>query len=545
MPRAVSALVSLALAGLSACQGEILGGSPGPGSSSGGAAVGPTGGGGAGVLVPAGTSAGPRPLRRLTVVEYENTVTELLGLTEHFESALPDDARGDSGFLRAGPVGEVDAEHLQQTAEQLAELAIARGLPALLGCSPEGAEEQTCLQQFIRSFGRRAFRRPLSEAEQAELLSLYQTARATHGLPAPEAVGLALSAMLQAPQFLYLWERTVADDAAAALVPLNPHELASRLSYLLWRTMPDAMLSEAADSGELAAPGALMQHARRLLQDPRARSSLVEFVRGWFHLPARTNDELSRSASDETALFVESILASGGSLESLLTSPDHFVNATLAPLYGVSGIEGSELRPAQVDPAQRFGLLTQVAFLGTNADGPQSHPVKRGHVILKQLLCQELPALPDEVPQPGPQREGVSNRERFSVHGQNACAQGCHRLLDPLGFAFEHYDGTGRYRTLDAGQPVDASGSVELLTGTTLQFRDASELVQQLATSAEARSCAVKQTLRLALDRREVTADEASVAALESAFSASAYDLRELFAAVVAAPSFTHRAPAQ
>jgi hypothetical protein len=358
---------------------------------------------------------------------------------------------------------------------------------------------------------------------------------------ADESVSLLLAAMLQAPQFLYLWERTSADDPAAALVALTADEVASRLSYLLWRSMPDAALFAAVDSGKLSTPEDITREARRLLADPRSNDSLVEFVRGWFRLPSRRDDALSSAASGETELFVKSVLEQGGSLEGLLTSPTNFVNATLAPLYGASNVSGDELRPLVVDATKRFGLLTQVSFLGSNADGAQSHPVKRGAVVYHQLLCGELPPVPANVPQPEPQREGVSNRVRFAAHSENACAVGCHRVLDPLGFAFESYDGTGRFRTTDGGSPVDASGSVELPSGKQLVFQNARELVEQLATSSEARDCATKQALRLTLARHDIAADATSLAQMATAFSAAGFDVRELFVAAVTTPSFTYR----
>ncbi len=535
------------LGALAGCQGDILGSDSAHESTSGGSGVGggrpsPAGAAGIAPTPPTGSSAGPQPLRRMTSIEYENTVRDLLHLNESFTSGLPADARGEGGYLLAGPVGEVDAEGLGSAADRLAGAAVAKGLPALLGCSPEGPSETSCIHQFVQSFGRRAFRRPLADKELADLEALFQTARSTLQLSTADAVALLLSAMLQAPQFLYLWERTSADDPSqGALVALNSNELGSRLSYLLWRSMPDQALFDAVDGGRLATPQDITREARRLLADPRAEDALVALVRGWFRLPSRMDDELSSSANGETAAFVKSVLRAGGSFSSLLTSPTNFVNQTLAPLYGATGVTGPELREMTINAQQRFGLLTEVSFLGTNADGAQSHPVKRGAIVFKQLLCGELPAIPANVPPPGPQQAGVSNRARFAAHSQNACAVGCHSILDPLGFAFENYDGLGRFRSMDAGQPVDASGDVELPSGEHFTFQNAGELVNQLAQSSQARDCAARQVLRLALGRKESSDDVASLTQLGSAFAGSNYDLRELFVSVVTSPSFSFR----
>jgi hypothetical protein len=491
--------------------------------------------------VPAGSQAGPRPLQRLTRTAYENTVRDLLQLDQLADSALPEDARGSSGFVEAGAVGEVDAARLQEAAEKLARLAVDRGLTTLLGCTPERAQELGCVERFVRSFGRRAFRRPLTELEVADLMALFSQARGTHQLELDDAVALLLEAVLQAPQFLYLRERATPDDApAGSVIALTPDELASRLSYLFWRSMPDSQLFAAADGGSLSTPADAAREARRLFDDSRSRDTIVSFVADWFELPLRSETELSAAASAETAAFVRKVLSGDGKLETLLTAPVHIVNATLAPIYGVEGAMGSELREVQADPTRRFGLLTQVNFLGSHADGAQSHPVKRGRVIYQQVLCGVLPPMPDDVPQPEAQREGVSNRERFALHSQNACAVGCHQLIDPLGFAFEHYDGTGRYRDMDAGKPIDAAATFPVAEGM-WSFQNARELVSLIATSEQARSCATAQWSRFALGRAELPEDQNTLTQAGAAFAASGYDLRELFVAIVQTPSFLYR----
>lgn len=495
------------------------------------------------MVVPAGVSAGPRALQRLTRDAYENTVSQLLQLDEKPASGLPDDARGASGYVEAGAVGEVDAARLQEAAEALAEQALAGGVTQLMSCAPEGANESACVDTFIRSFGRRAFRRALSEAEVSDLNALFLGARSELVLPVPQAVSLLLSAILQAPQFLYLRERATPDDAAqGALIGLTSDELASRLAYLLWRSMPDDALFASVDAGMLSTPADAAREASRLFADPRSQETVVGFVAEWLKLPLRTDTELSTAAGAETDAFIRKVMKSDGLLESLFTSPVNLVNETLAPIYGVQGITGSALQEVAADPERRFGLLTQVNFLGSNADGAEAHPVKRGHVIFNQLLCGELPPVPANVPPAGPQKQGVSNRERFAVHGANACAAGCHRVLDPLGFAFENYDGTGRFRDMDAGKPVDASGSILLPDGvTTWTFQDARELVTHMATSQALRDCVSRQWLRFALARKETSADEPSVLASQAAFASAGHDLRALFVSVAETPSFLYR----
>ncbi len=493
---------------------------------------------------PAGASAGLRPLQRLTRAAYERTVRDLLHLKEQPASGLPDDGRNlGYGFVEAGPVSEVDASALQTSAEALAKQALTAGLSNLMGCTPEGANEAICLDTFIRSFGRRAFRRPLTEQEVLDLKTLATTSRTDGLLSVQDSVRVLLEGILQAPQFLYQRERSTPDTVGAAgLERLTSDELASRLSYLMWRSMPDDALFAAVDAGTLSTPEDMAREAGRLLADPRSQDTLVDFVAQWFHLPLSDVGALRAAASAETEAFVRSVLSGDGRLDSLLLAPVNFVNETLAPIYGVDGITGTSVQKVSGDPAQRFGLLTQVNFLGTFADGAQSHPVKRGNIVFKQVLCGELPPIPDNVPPPGAEQQNVSNRKRFEAHSQNACARGCHAVLDPLGFAFEHYDGTGRYRDMDGGEPVDSSGTLTLPgAATAWTFQDAKQLVDLITTSGEARSCAAKQWLRYALTRRETDDDQASLNAEHAAFSAAGYDLRALFLSVASTPSFLYR----
>ncbi len=545
----------LLLAFAGGCTADISssGGAGGPGGlGSGGSGVGLNGGGKAGSsggtvgpgIAPAGAMAGARPLRRLTREAYERTVQDLLHLQQRPTSGLADDSRSQAtDFVEAGSVAEGDATALQTSAETLAKGALAGGLAALMSCTPDGANEASCVETFIRSFGRRAFRRVLTSQEVLDLQALFTKSRTDGKLSVQDSVQALLEGMLQAPQFLYQRERSTPDtNGAAGLESLTSDELASRLSYLLWRSMPDEALFKAVDAGMLTTASDTAREAARLLADPRSQETLVDFVAQWFRLPLGDTSALRTSASAETKAFIGSVLSGDGRLDSLLASPVNFVNQTLAPIYGADGISGSDVQKVSSDPARRFGLLTQVNFLGTFADGAQSHPVKRGNVVFKRVLCGELPPLPPNVPPPGAQQQNVSNRKRFEAHSQNACARGCHAFLDPLGFAFEHYDGTGKFRDMDGGELVDSSGTFTLPGGDSAwTFKDAKELVDLIKTSKEARTCAAKQWLRYTLTRKELPEDQSSLDAESAAFSSAGYDLRALFLSVASTPSFLYR----
>jgi hypothetical protein len=195
-----------------------------------------------------------------------------------------------------------------------------------------------------------------------------------------------------------------------------------------------------------------------------------------------------------------------------------------------------------LDPAERSGILTTAGFLAVTGAVDGSNPVRRGKAIYTRLLCGVLPPPPPDVPTPEPVSSGGTTRERFAAHTQQACAKGCHSLMDPLGFAFEHYDGIGQFRETENGEPVDASGSV-VLDGEERTFTDARELSLLLSQSDQVRSCFTRQWLRYALGRPESDGDEASLQQIEEAFADAGYDVREMLVSLVTSRTFRFRTP--
>jgi hypothetical protein len=503
---------------------------------------------------------GPAPLRRLTRAEYDNTIRDLLDDPSRPAGAFAGDLDAEgTGFVRGGAVSAVDARHLLEAAEKVSATAVRR-LDALLPCAPvptAAKEQDACVRTFVGRFARRAFRRPPTTAEVESLLATYSRARAEPGNSFADAVGVVLQVVLQSPSFLYRWElgpdRPIREGA---LVRFNHHEVASRLSYALWASMPDQMLFAAADAGQLGTPDAVERQARRMLADPKAKEMLADFGSQWLAITdllltskdakayPSYSPALARAMEAEHRAFLWHVIGptGDGKLETLLTAPSSFVDEQLAKVYGLQGITGATLRQTPLDATRRAGLLTQTAFLTAHAAAAGSHPIKRGKEILERLLCAELPVPPPDIPDVAPPGANVSTRERFAVHGKSACAAGCHALMDPLGFAFEHFDGIGAYRETDGGKPVDASGAVAL-GGGDRPFRNAVELARTLSTSAEVRQCVVKQLLRYAWKRKEVPGDAASLAAAGAAFARAGFDLREALVALVRTRSFLYRQP--
>jgi hypothetical protein len=531
-------------------------GSSSPGSSNGSAMLPPN------LPNDSATVPGAAPLRRLTRLEYDNTIKDLLGVASTSTSKLTaDQGSYDSGFVMGGSItGSTDARGVYTNAEEIANLAL-KDPGKLLPCSPvpsDRAAQDSCADKFVESFGLRAFRRPLSMDELNDLKGLYRANReAALGATFEQSIAAVITAVLQTPQFLYHWE--VAAEGSAKdgeLLRLGPYELASKLSYLFWSSMPDDNLFAAAKDGHLNTADDAAREARRLLNDDRAKAGLQDFFLQWLELGnlgdmpkdpmlySQYSPELAASMTQEAREFVNGLFFGGkatGSLEGLLTSNKSFIDAGLAKLYGVNNVTGSGMQPADLDAAKRAGIFTQAGFLTAKADADASHPVKRGDAVLRRLLCTEL-ILPADLmvptlPEPKP---GQTTRERYSTHSASPCAT-CHKIIDPVGFSFEHYDGIGAYRTMEEGKMVDATGSVTLGSGE-VKFDGAVEMMKILAKSTEARDCMAQQWLRYSLRRRELQTEAPSVKLLEAALGAGG-DLRDLMVAATKARTFTHRAP--
>jgi hypothetical protein len=481
-------------------------------------------------------------LRRLTRDEYNNTIRDLLSDNSHPADYFTADAIGESGFATPVGVNGVDARRLLEAAESLAASFHTRGL--LPKCPAVDGED--CVTTFIKNLGGRTYRRPLTPTEIDEMLELHRRARNEFGFDQSSALEYVLSALLASPHFLYHDEG--GDDPAAQL---NGHGMASRLSYFLWNSMPDAALFAAAGSGELAGSAGIEKQARRLLASPKARDSIASFHRQWLNIedlfitekdpklfPEFTS--LRVAALAETERFAWSVILDGeGTLEALLTAPYSYLDGTLAKVYGVT--ISASFAKVDLDPARRAGILTQPAFLSVTSAASETSPVKRGQMIRERLLCQPVPQPPADVPPVSPASVGVTTRERFIEHATNGACKGCHALMDPLGFAFESLDAIGRWRDSDHGQPVDSSGAVTGLPGEP-GFRGARELTEILAGSEVVRRCVASRWIQYALGRRQSEADTRALAPIEAAFGSSNDNIKDLMLAISRAVPFTHRA---
>jgi hypothetical protein len=582
--RVLGVVGAAAMAG-AGCTGAITssdqaGGGKGPGNP--GSSSGPTGPGSStlpgtdpatdpGLMPPMGdvskgslddskTVPGTAPLRRLTLFEFQNTVRDLLGITADqvdIKGFSGDQNSALSGYNRGGALTTAnDARDFSGSADALATIAQGK-LGTLLPCSPmptADPDQEACVGKFITQFGLRAFRRPVAKTESDALMGLYKGLRTGDAAaPFDRAIGLMVSAILQSPMFLYHWElgpNTPIKDGD--LVRFNNYEIASRVSYLLWGSMPDDKLFEAAGKGELSSPDQIAAQARRLLADPRANDAIGDFHAQWIGIDAIESvpknpatftaftKDVAHAMALETREFVKSVFTAPGAtgqLETLFTSNKTTVSADLAKIYGATG---SGL--VSLDPTQRAGIFTQGAYLAVKADADDSHPVKRGITLLERVLCTELtPPQGVLIPPVADSSPDKTTRERFAMHSQGSCAA-CHAMIDPLGFAFENYDAVGAYRTMENGKAVDATGTLKVGT-VNVTFKNAVELLPALAKSPDVQDCMTKQWLRYAMRRHEVAGDaeKPTLDALGQSFKDAKFDMRELIVAVTKTRSFTHR----
>jgi hypothetical protein len=343
-------------------------------------------------------------------------------------------------------------------------------------CTPATtADETACARRIIASLARRAYRRPATPTDVDDLVVFYNEGRAGGGT-FDRGIEMALRALLVSPQFLFRIERDPAGVPPHTPYRLNDLELASRLSFFLWSSIPDDALLEAATRGSLKQPRVLERHVRRMLADPRADALVTNFAAQWLHLRNLSasapdprlfpdfDDNLRRAFRRETQLFFESIKEQDRSVLDLLSADYTFVNERLAKHYGIPNVYGGHFRRVALPKdSPRRGLLGQASILTVTSYGDRTSPVQRGKWILENLMGLTPPPPPPNVPALKERVAGgtvLTMRQRIAQHRENPACAGCHNLMDPIGLATENFDAVGRWRTLEDGAPLDASGAL-------------------------------------------------------------------------------------
>ena len=552
------ALLAASVGLLGGCEGQILDAAK-PGG-------GPGGGPGGTNNPPAAVEQPARTVRvaRLTHSQWVSSAQELLRLASP-PTALAQTFRADpsqSGFLfdndaRSLSVDEALWGAYQRAAADLAG-QVATDATKLGKLLPPGTNtDEARAKAFVESFGLRAHRRPLTADEVESYLVLYRKGPASYSTMAPFQAGLrlVLEGFLQSPLFLYRVERST--EAKDGKVPLDAYEVASRLSYALWDSMPDDALFTAAREGTLTTREGVAAQARRMIQDARARDVVGAYHSVVFDVPRYASirpsttrfptvtAKLSTSAAKENALFVDSVVFKReGRFQDLLTSRDTFVDDELARVYGLSGTFTADFVPVTLDATQRRGVLTQVGFLASHATSVDPDPIHRGVFLSEHLLCQKIGAPPANIPAlPAP--NGRTNREVVSSHTEtpgSVCAS-CHAtLINPLGFPFENFDAVGGFRTTDNGHAVDATSSPGI-GGQKVAVKDALDLSDVLANSQAVHECYARHWVEFLSGRPAATEDTALVSRLGKLSQAGQLSIVDLVVEVVTGVGFVNRHP--
>jgi hypothetical protein len=500
----------------------------------------------------AAAQPGPSPMRRLTRNEYNNTVRDLLNDASAPASQFPDEEISFGFNNNAGgqSVSGLLIEGYESAASSLATAATAN-LPKLLACDPAARGEDTCVHEFLPVFGKKAYRRALDAGEVDRLFAFYTTSKQTYDFPT--AVRLTVQAMLEMPSFMY---RIEANGAQPVTKP-SGYEIASRLSYLIWSSMPDTALLDAAASGKLDTAEGIRAEAQRMLALPHAQESVASFFGQWLDLdrigkvekditlfPKFTKD-MRGLLRKETELFTNDVFfGSAGGMKALLLGNYTFMNKDLAGFYGTTGPTGATFEKVMLDGTRQTGVLTQAGLLAASAKVNQTSPVTRGLFVREKFLCNPPPPPPANVNATPPALDpSLTTRQRFAAHRSAAACAGCHSLMDPLGFGFEHFDGEGLWRDSEGGKPIDATGEISNTTDINGPFDGAVDLANKLSKSADVEGCVVKQWFRFGFGRSEDDVDQCTLEALNKVFLSG--DFKELVLALTQTDVFLYRTNGQ
>jgi hypothetical protein len=342
----------------------------------------------------------------------------------------------------------------------------------IFSCRPTGKADDACARKIISGLARRAYRQPVNDQDLQDLLALYRAGNEEGGFEA--GIGLALQGILTDTSFLFRVEKDPAKVTPGKAYPVSDLELASRLSFFLWSSIPDEELLTLAEHGKLRKPGVLDQQVRRMLQDPRSEALIDNFVGQWLYLRnmrlvhpdpdtyPEFNDNLRKAFQQETKLFFESMFREDRSIIDLLTADYTYLNERLARHYGIPNVYGSDFRRVKITDENRKGLLGQGSVLTVTSYPTRTAPTLRGKWLLENIMGTPPPPPPPNVPalKEDKKVQNVTMRERMEQHRTNPVCASCHSRMDPLGFAMENFDAVGKWRTTVGDAAIDASGAM-------------------------------------------------------------------------------------
>ncbi|MEZ4442030.1 MAG: DUF1592 domain-containing protein [Polyangiaceae bacterium] len=499
----------------------------------------------------------PATVHRLTQPQLHHSYERLFGVPLDLPQDLPRDDQlygFTSIAAAASTLSPLDVERYEAAAYHVIDqvLASVARRDAILGCVLTGVDDP-CLRDALADLGLKAWRRPLAETEIDQLIDLGHEVGADLDDPDPyQALRYILAAMLQSPHFLFRVERGQ-EDPASGLLRLTDWEMASRLSFLITDSPPDDELLGAAQKGELSDRAEIEAQARRLLDEPVARPALVRFFRDFMGI--RRLDELDKNTElfpmfsatlgpamreEIERLFENVVFDEGGDFRQLFTTRETYVNAEVAAIYGLEGVEGAAFTKVTLpDDGRRGGLLTTPGFLALNAHKTATSPTHRGRFVRISLMCQDVPPPPPGVnttlPEPDPGAPPQTLRDKLEKHRDDPACSTCHTLMDPIGFAFEHFDALGQWRDEDNGLAVDVTTEVD---GTAVE--GAVEVGALVAELPEVGDCIARRFYQHATGHLDDDGEKDQVEALIGQFVDSDYDFRELVLSLVVNDGFRY-----
>ena len=496
-------------------------------------------------------------VRRLTRIQFRNAVRDVFGVEVNIHDLDADIWNGNFATIGASTV--VTSEHGVEQYHTAIENAVnvvfadATKRSQFLGCAPTGQSNDTCVRGFIQKLGLRAWRRPLTTAELDRFVAL-ATKSATDLGNAIDGARWATVALFTSPSFLY---RPELGATTSGTLRYTGYEMASRLAFLIWSSLPDQTLLDQAAAGMLGTSAGIQTAATRMLDAPAGRESVGAFAEEYMRL-----DRVATQAKD-AGLFADytSALQAGmardmrGTWEAvvfddktsvldLFTTTKVVVNADLARLYGIdaTGLTSTTFQTRSL-PADgpRAGILSKAGFLSQFANQKEGSPTLRGKFMRESLMCQRIPPPPGNVnvslPDP-PSDMPMTKRQRLEVHRTDDTCAGCHKFMDPLGLPLESFDAIGKYRTTDHGLPIDPSGEFD-----GKMVADARGLGAAAAASTTVANCLVRRFYTYAVGHEERYVDGSVLNTLAASFQASGYKLRELILEVVTNEAFSSVAP--
>ena len=518
--------------------------------------VNPTGAGGSGSVTPptACTPGVPATsqLPRLSRIEYDNTMKDLLGLDTQPSSMLAPDT--------TGAVDQRAWDGFQAAADSLSAqvMASATSKAKVIPCT---ADTAACAQQFVTAFGQKAFRRPLTPAEVTKYTNFYTNrATLTQNGTLDQAFQLIIKAFLLSPSFLTKAEISEAAPTGGNFA-LNSYEMASRLSYMLWGTMPDDALFTAAAANQLTTQAQILGQAQRMIMDPRARARIGEFHANYMLMGEATRwTEAAHDATkfpafkasmvpalaESTRRFLDYVTfdpAGGGKFQDLILKPVAFVNRDLAPIYGLTSTS-TDYAMANLDQTQRAGVFTQVGFLASFSSFDRTSPILRGAFIEKNVLCQTIGSPPPDAAATPLPTTGNTNRERVTAQTSAGACAACHAgVVNPPGFALEAFDSIGAWQTTEKGTSFAIDTAADVAMGTrTVHVTGPVDLMQKIAASPEGQRCYAQRWVQFAYERDLTSQDVCTVQSMQTKLAANNYTILSLVTDLTQSESFRIRA---